>query len=40
MTWETLLLDKPEDGIGIVTLNRPRRANAMSQHMLREMVEL
>ncbi len=40
MTWETLLLDKPEDGIGIVTFNRPRRANAMSQHMLRELEAL
>jgi enoyl-CoA hydratase len=40
MNWETVLLDKPEDGIGVVTLNRPRRANAMSQHMLREMDEL
>jgi len=37
MTWETLLLDKPEDGIGVVTFNRPRRANAMNQHMLREL---
>ena len=40
MTWETLLLDKPEDGIGVVTFNRPRRANAMSQHMLRELEDL
>lgn len=40
MPWETLLLDKPDDGIAIITLNRPRRANAMSQHMLRELVDL
>lgn len=39
-TWDTLLLDKPEAGIGVVTFNRPRRANAMSQSMLRELEEL
>lgn len=37
MTWDTLVYDKPEDGIAVLTFNRPRRANAMSQHMLREM---
>jgi enoyl-CoA hydratase/carnithine racemase len=40
MNWETLLLEKPEEGIGLVTLNRPHRANAISQHMLRELDEL
>ena len=37
MNWETLAYDKPEPGIGVVTFNRPRRANAISQHMLREL---
>ena len=37
MTWDTLVYDKPEDGIAVLTFNRPRRANAISQHMLREM---
>ncbi|MCY0149625.1 enoyl-CoA hydratase/isomerase family protein [Hoeflea sp. G2-23] len=40
MTWETLLLEKPADGIGLVTLNRPKRANAMSQIMLKELSSL
>lgn len=39
MSWETVTLDKPEEGIGLLTFNRPRRANAMSQHMLRELDE-
>lgn len=37
MNWETLTFDKPEQGIGLVTFNRPRRANAISQHMLKEL---
>ncbi|MGB3867217.1 MAG: enoyl-CoA hydratase/isomerase family protein [Xanthobacteraceae bacterium] len=37
MSWETLTFDKPEQGIGLVTFNRPRRANAISQHMLKEL---
>ncbi len=37
MTWDTLVYDKPEDGLAVLTFNRPRRANAISQHMLREM---
>lgn len=40
MTWETLTYDKPEPGIGVVTFNRPRRANAISQHMLRELEDV
>lgn len=40
MNRETLLLDKPEANIGVVILNRPRRANAMNQQMLRELAEL
>jgi len=40
MTYETLLFERPETGIGLVTLNRPKRANAMSQQMLRELDQL
>jgi enoyl-CoA hydratase len=40
MTYETLTYDEPQDGIGLVTLNRPHRANAMSRPMLRELGEL
>jgi enoyl-CoA hydratase len=40
MTYETLLFERDADGIGLVTLNRPKRANAMSQHMLRELDDL
>jgi len=40
MTYETLLYDVDDDGIGVVTFNRPRRANAMSQAMLRELEAL
>jgi len=40
MTYENLLFDVPEDGIGVITFNRPRRANAMSQDMLKELDDL
>ena len=40
MSWETLTYDKPEPGIGVVTFNRPRRANAISQHMLKELEDV
>jgi len=40
MTWETLIYDEVEPGIGVVTFNRPERANAMNQHMLAELEEL
>ena len=40
MTYETLLYEGPEDGIGVVTLNRPQRANAMSRPMLRDLDDL
>lgn len=40
MEWETLLYDQPEPGIGVVTFNRPTRANAMNQHMLAELDQL
>lgn len=40
MKYETLLYERLPDSIGIVTLNRPTRANAISQHMLRELDSL
>ncbi|MGH6929802.1 MAG: enoyl-CoA hydratase/isomerase family protein, partial [Dongiaceae bacterium] len=40
MTYETLAYAEPEDGIGVVTLDRPHRANAMSRPMLRELDDL
>jgi enoyl-CoA hydratase len=40
MHYESLLYDIHEGGIGVVTFNRPRRANAMSQSMLKELEHL
>lgn len=40
MNYETIAYESRERGIGVVTFNRPRTANAMSQHMLREMDDL
>jgi enoyl-CoA hydratase len=40
MSYETLLFEALDDGVGLVTLNRPKRANAMSQEMLRELEHL
>jgi enoyl-CoA hydratase/carnithine racemase len=40
MKWDTLIYDTPEPGIGVLTFNRPERANAMNQHMLAELDEL
>jgi enoyl-CoA hydratase len=40
MQYENLLYEVKEDGIGLVTFNRPRRANAMSQSMLKELDDL
>lgn len=40
MSYETLLFDTLEDEVGLITLNRPTRANAMSQAMLRELDHL
>ena len=36
MTYETLLVDRPEPGVQVVTLNRPQRMNAMSFTMFDE----
>lgn len=40
MSYETLRYETPEDGIGILTLDRPTRANAMNKQMLRELDDL
>ena len=40
MTYETLLYTDLGDGVGQVTFNRPTRANAMNQPMLRELRQL
>lgn len=37
MHYENLTYEAQENGVGIITLNRPRRANAMSQSMLKEL---
>ena len=37
MKWDTLIYETAEPGIGVVTFNRPERANAMNQHMLAEL---
>ena len=34
MEYETLTYDEPEDGLGLITLNRPERLNAMTLKML------
>jgi enoyl-CoA hydratase/carnithine racemase len=36
----TLLLDEPFDGVLVVTLNRPQRANAFTTEMAREIIEV
>ncbi|MFK7944488.1 MAG: enoyl-CoA hydratase-related protein [Paracoccaceae bacterium] len=40
MEFETLTVETGEDGVMIVTLNRPERLNAMNTPMMREMREL
>lgn len=40
MAWETVLLERSdEEHVAVVTLNRPTRANAISQQMLMELAE-
>lgn len=40
MSWETIIFERPEASIGLVTFNRPKAANAMNQHMLAELKEI
>jgi enoyl-CoA hydratase/carnithine racemase len=39
MDFETLLFDK-EDGLGIITLNRPKSLNGLNDVLLRELSQL
>lgn len=39
MSWESIILDRPDPHIALVTFNRPKVANAMNQHMLAELDE-
>jgi 2-(1,2-epoxy-1,2-dihydrophenyl)acetyl-CoA isomerase len=39
MAHEFILVDRPEDGIGVVTLNRPEVLNALSVGLVRELDE-
>lgn len=39
-TFETLLVESPEPGIMVVTMNRPDRLNAMNTQMMRELRDL
>jgi enoyl-CoA hydratase/carnithine racemase len=40
MTYETLRVDRSRTGVALVTLDRPDRANAMTDDMFREIVRL
>lgn len=39
MTYDTLLVDKDEDGVALVTLNRPDAMNAFNQQLMDELTE-
>ena len=40
MKFETLKFDIPEDGIGVITMNRPERLNALNLNMLEDFFAL
>ena len=37
MAYDTIIYDKPEEGVARITLNRPEARNAMSVHMIEEL---
>lgn len=39
MDYETILMEKPEPGIGLLTLNRPDRLNAWTRIMMQELID-
>ena len=39
MDYETILMQKPEPGIGLLTLNRPDRLNAWTKTMMQELID-
>lgn len=40
MSWETIIFNRLDPQVGLVTFNRPKAANAMNQHMLTELEEV
>lgn len=39
MTYETILLDRPADGVACITLNRPARGNGVVPEMARDLLD-
>ena len=39
-TYENILVDAPQDGVGLVRLNRPKALNALSKALMTELVEV
>src|SRR5260221_14213961 len=39
-TYENILVDTPQDGVGLVRLNRPKALNALSRALMTELVEV
>ena len=40
LTYQNLLVDKPEDGILVVTVNRPKSLNALNPATMRELADM